>query len=476
MIWLARVLCVYGALALAGCATYTSQTEKMRADWAAGNAASASREAEDFAKSSADSGDALVWFLEAGAAARADGKLKESIGHFDAAFKLVERYESEAEIRLGQETAAIFTNQSFIPYKGYNYDKIMMSVYQALNHIEAKEFDAAAVDLKRLENFQASAERKNAGDIENRMRALDEESAKRGAVGASSYLYNPGVNSALRRAYGDKFPQSARQQAKGVYVNPYAYWVGGLYFANRPEDISDKNRAADLFRFAAQMLGGKSGPLNEDARAAGMLASGLITKFPATTYVVYEAGCAPVRKQIRVDIPLSIVGRGLPYVGVNFPYLDFQNFHRGDLSVMAGGKKYAFDTVADMDEIIKREFDSEFPYVVAKTIISAGVKAAAEYAASQAAGDYWWIAAIVGGIYQAATNDADLRTWTTLPKKIRIARLPTPKDGKLSIDGKAVELVPGCTNVVLVKRMSAGGKLIIRRFDFNDKIATKDKI
>ena len=48
----------------------------------------------------------------------------------------------------------------------------MLSVYQALNHIEQKKFDDASVDLKRLEFFQSDAERANQKRIDNDQKAI----------------------------------------------------------------------------------------------------------------------------------------------------------------------------------------------------------------------------------------------------------------------------------------------------------------
>ena len=73
---------------------------------------------------------------------------------------------------------------------------------------------------------------------------------------------------------------------------------------------------------------------------------------------------------------------------------------------------------------------------------------------------------IAGGVYQSLVNDADLRTWTTLPKKIMIARFDTPPDGIVKIDGTQVRVNPDCANIVFVKSMSAGGKISVRSASF----------
>ena len=108
--------------------------------------------------------------------------------------------------------------------------------------------------------------------------------------------------------------------------------------------------------------------------------------------------------------------------------------------------------------------------VITKTIISASVKAGTQYAIAQSVGDGWEGLAvnIAGSIYQSLMNDADLRTWTTLPKYIKVARIETPLNATINIDGVALKLPTDRVNVVLAKKMNANGKLILRTFDFCD--------
>ena len=125
-----------------------------------------------------------------------------------------------------------------------------------------------------------------------------------------------------------------------------------------------------------------------------------------------------------------------------------------------------------MDKIVAEEFNNELPLVIAKTLLSAGTKAALQYglqesvrAASNGDSALLLAAMIVGSIYQVSMNDADLRTWSTLPKQIKISRMPTPKDGKIFIDGREVKVdVSARANIVCVNKPSAFSQISIRCF------------
>ena len=447
--------------AVSGCATYTSQTEHLRRDWSAGDTSAALTEVSECETDRRDSVDALVWKLERGAVARADGSLRDSVKSFEAAHADIAAFESAPEISLSRETEAFLTNRSFLPYKGYNYDKIMACVYLALDYIELGDFDAARVQIKRIENYQADAVRQNAARIERERRALQDAADRREAASVER------ARAIAERSaeFGHFYPDRSRGRAKRPYVNPFAYWVSGAFLAHAGEDMRDLERAQDMFRIGGSLAEQQSSVFVQDYKMCETTLSGGNPVPP--TYVVFETGCAPIRRQFRLDLPLFVAGENLPHVAVNFPYLSKRDSFKNSVAVAAGGKTHSLETVADMDEIIGLEFDNELPLVITKTLLSAAAKATAQYFAARAAGGDWGILVnIAGGVYQSLVNDADLRAWTTLPKKIMIARFDTPPDGIVRIDGAQVNVRPDCANIVFVKSMSAGGKISVRTTAF----------
>lgn len=475
------LLAFSAAVLLSACATHTEETKNIRAKWAAGNVAQAQAELSQAASEKSDTGDILLWKLEEGAAARANGDIAQSAKNFDTAYKIAENYGFKPDVSVSDETGAIFTNQSFLPYKGYNYDKIMMCAYQGMNYMELRDFDRAAVEFIRLGNFQQEAQALNAERIDREAEAIKAAKRKdaKADYDASKSFNNSAAQSQLRKYYGDDFTMdTSMQQAKGIYLNPFAYWISGVYFANKGVDASDRNRAADMFRIGGEMLGGKSRIFAEDYNAARALASGKISKPENTTYVVYETGCAPIRNQFKINLPLYIVAKNVPHVSMNFPYLEKQNSYAPNLRITAGGKTQNLETLADMDAIIDREFKNELPLVLTKTVISAAIKAGAQYAAASAVDDGWAKLAIniTGSIYQSMMNDADLRTWTTLPKQIKVARFPTPSDGKVHLEGRTVDVNPNSTNIIFAKRTGANSPILARSFDFSNNQPTRRTI
>jgi hypothetical protein len=118
--------------------------------------------------------------------------------------------------------------------------------------------------------------------------------------------------------------------------------------------------------------------------------------------------------------------------------------------------------------MVEADFDARLPLIVTQEIASSAGKAAATWAASQAAyqqdSTTGAIVQIMGIIYQAASTAADLRCWSTMPKQVLLLRVPTPADGRLPLlreDGThlcTLAVEPGSPNIALVTVPSAAAR------------------
>jgi len=190
---------------------------------------------------------------------------------------------------------------------------------------------------------------------------------------------------------------------------------------------------------------------------------------PPTTFVIFETGCAPVRGQVRISIPIFVAK--VSYIGAAFPTLEPQGNYVPSLTVTADGKSESTSLVSDMDSVIGLDFKNEMPIIITKTIAATVVKGVAAYAANQAAGQQNDIAGLfmqIGtAIYQAAVNIADERTWTTLPKQFQVCHFQTPPDRKIELKTPdqrqtiQVTIGDGTINLIYVKSINATSPLLV---------------
>lgn len=456
--FIAAVLLVL-ASGLSGCSTYNEQN-RFAAPWMSGDLATAEKESTRKADKAAGSKDEIIWRLEQAAILRTAGKYDESNAAFEQAQEKIDRYAEQAKVKLSAEAGALFSNQANVPYRGRSYDGIMLNTYRALNFLAKHEPDKARVEIIRAYQRQQDAVEDNRRRIEQTQEALDKEKEKRRIEKAEK---DPAFRGSVKQTYSNL----DSLEAYGDYVNPFTVYVDGLIFLAGAVDNSDLERARKSFERAATFTEN-----NKFVKADLDALEGAVRGKPVekVTYVILENGRAPLRNQVRIDIPLFFTR--LSYLGAAFPTLELQGGQLSAIKVTAGGTNETTALLASMDSVIAQDFKNELPSIITKTIAATVTKGAASYALNEVAnqeggGIAGLISQIGTAVYQLAVNIADLRTWTTLPKEIQIARIPTPADRKVDLHavGSAqhavVTLDEGLVNLIYVRSISAGGPMFV---------------
>ena len=461
------LLSVSAVVSFSGCASYNSQSSKFISDWEAGNYVAAADAVEEKASKQEDNKkDGLVWNLERGAILRGAGDLDNSLASFEKAEGFVQAAEIEAKTKVSSEATALATNLTQIPYRGYFYDRIMLNTYQALNHIAMGDLDAARVELNRASQRQRDALNENAKRIEKaeaEARKVEDVQLEDGSSYVDKAKEDDGFNSNLDAVY---------QKDDGVavyadYVNPFSVFIDGLYFLTNPAGPSDLERARKSFQRVAQMADSNRFAQDDLKVAEAAAASG--TPLNDTTYVVFETGSAPYRKEIRIDIPVFLVSDDVPYVGAAFPRLVYQDDYLENLEVDLGSTTISPELVCSMDSVVKTEFYNELPIVITKTLVAAGTKALAAYAISEAT-DGNIFAQIATSAYQLAMNKADLRTWRSLPKEFHYCSFTTPEAGEIEVrnpisgESQSIQLESNNINVVYVRATGSTAPMSVHQF------------
>ena len=446
------------SLLATGCRTYEQQNRVIQY-WQQGSLPNAAAEATKMADQNANNKDAIVWRLEQGAVLRGNGQYEASNQAFDQAQDRIDQYSQEARVKVGNEAGALLSNQANLPYTGRAYDGIMLNTYKALNYLQLGEPDKARVELIRAYQRQQDAVTDNQRRIE---KVQGEAAQSKDKATMDKAEADPKFKSQMQGAYTDL----DNLKAYANYVNPFTVYLDGLYFMADAVDASDLERAhKSLERVAG--FAGDNHYVKQDLAAVDDLING--KPLPPTTYVIFETGCAPVRGQIRIDIPIIVTK--VSYVGAAFPTLKPHGDYQPSLTVTANGTSQTTSLVASMDSVIGLDFKNEMPVVITKTIAATVTKAVAAYAVNDAANQQdalgGLFAQIGTAVYQAAVNIADTRTWTTLPKEFQVCRIPTPPDRKLKLEPAGggqkipVTIADGTINIVHVKSINPVTPLLV---------------
>lgn len=493
---------------LVGCQTYQKQSADLASSFRSGNIAAAVAIADREAEAKAGGKDELLWRLEQGAtlrmAALADISLlppptvvpakdpsapvpppptpeelcndyvRRSLVALDAADARINHWEEQAKVKVGSEAVAVVTNQANIPYRGRAYDKVLLSAYKALNHLQLGQIDPARVELNRALQRQRDAVEANAKRIAEAQE--EAEQAKEGKLKdengkTASYdvekaqadpVAGPKFDSILNESIAPMKPY-------GDYVNPFAVFLDGLFFSVCGENGADWERGRKSFERVAELV--PENPYVAADRELGALAAEGKTP-EALTYVIFETGVGPSRDQVRIDIPTFIVTSRLAYVGAAFPKLKFNNDYVPALDIAAADQTFRTATLASMDSVVANDFKNEWPTILTKTLITTATKAIVQATVQKQMSNQSAMAGLIGSVamsaLNASTNIADTRTWITIPKEFQYARLVTPADRQLTLGAGAatrtITLDPGSVNVVYVKSTSTTSPLLVSQF------------
>ena len=458
------------ALALsAGACSHQDRMKTIVRSYESGNYAVATKEVEPLLADRRDSEkDRTLYELEAGAVYMAAGDLVKAGASLDAADERMWEYLDDApEVRVSEQAVAILSNQTIINYFGRPHDRIMCSTYKGLNSLLAGDLENAGISFRRAQEWQKDAYDKNASEIAELEKKSDEAAQSKG-YDAKRAMEDPRTKVGFDSAYGPL----RELTGYGDFEIPYSTFLRGLRFQLNG-GASELEQATVCFRRVAGMLP-EADRATVLAQAQATEAAMTGTAVPPTVHVVLESGMAPWLDELRIDIPLFL--QKTPYFGAAFPLLKFKDGAPAGMRLRAGGQESPAVLLTDMDRVVAEDFNRRLPAIITMTLVSSATKAIATYiaqeAASQQGSTAGLVASITGGIYQASTNSADLRTWLTLPKHVYYAHCPAPADGVIEIelgDGQRIgpiEVESSGATIVHVRAPKIGAPPVVRSARF----------
>jgi hypothetical protein len=425
-------------------------------------AGSAEFAAEKISEREKPRGNDLLWSMQLGAVERLRGNYEFSTECFDKSEAMLKHFDERLEV--GDAVSSTVINDNAAPYKGQEYDGVMVNVYKGLNFMMASKMELARVEFNRALDRQRRAKEKFSEEIQKLQSELNEREEKKTSGGA--FAKKNAENPEVRDLLAARYPSLYNYEAYPDFVNPFATYIAGVFF----NLMGDHEKAIDLLKESYGMVG-ENEYIAEDLNVTEGLASGA-SKLEDTVWVIFENGLGPVKEEFRIDVPLFIATDKVQYVGIALPKLAYRRKAYPYLTVSAGGQEYKTSVVADMDRVVQTEFNKDYKGILTRAIISATAKAAAQYAVSKdnSSGGAA-LATIFTAVYSYATTAADVRMWTMLPKEFQVARLEKPADGKLLIGrpgtkGFAVD-IGSCNNaIVYVKIISSQAEVICEVIGF----------
>ena len=205
------------------------------------------------------------------------------------------------------------------------------------------------------------------------------------------------------------------RELKNGFQNAFAHYLAGYFF-----EVTNEPSLAEVgYRNAVQLAPSKR------ITRAGLANVGRNKPGPNETDVLFvvESGFAPSWKSMTIPIPIPRQ-KGMVVTPLSFPIIKAENKGFVPPSLSIAGKQLPVETIVNVDAMARRMLKDQMPGILLRTTIRAVVKSVLQETANKKGGA---ILGAIATIASVATEQADDRSWRTLPERISLARAILPQ-------------------------------------------------
>ena len=345
--------------------------------------------------------NAVLYNLDRGILYHYAGKYEESNKAFEAAERRMDELFTES---IARQTGAFLSSDNTLPYRGEDFETVVINVFRALNYVQLADPESALVEARKVNQ---KLEFINSKYPEDKRNAYREDAFARLLAGV---LYEMG---GTRDDVNDAF--ISNRKAVQIYQG----------------DFSKRYRtdAPDVLKSNLLTTAGFMGREELDAARKtfpGIKMLSLAEKQGrAQLFFVHLAGQGPVKVE---DAIHAVMPDGY-LLRIAFPRYARRGYAIRSSSITVDGKLAALlEPAAPLGRIAIQNLKDRKGRIAAKAIARATSKYLATKVAEKAAEDRGGATAglltrLAGNVAAAASEQADLRAWQLLPDQILIGRV-----------------------------------------------------
>jgi hypothetical protein len=386
----------------------------------------------------------ILYFLEKGELLNLQSKYKEGRDTWLKADEVVRTWEDEYRTnptKLFGDIGSYLISDRVRRYDGQDYEKVALSASLTLNHIMLGDFDNARVEMKKTVERETLIKSFREKEYDK----LKEESDKNQVKADTKQLGEKGYPMA-------ELDTPDVRQLKNGFQNAFAHYLAGYFFdvTNEPSMAEPGYRNALALEPNSKLA---SEGLNTGKRRAGPNESDVL--------FVVESGFAPSWKSVTIPLPIP-VNKRLVVTPLSFPLIKAENKGYVPATLQAAGKSIPVETLVNMDTMARRLLKDQLPGIMLRTTVRAIAKSVAQDQASKKGGT---AAGILVAVASVVTEQADERSWRTLPERTSVARTILPY-GKQTLEfqtGKGIyrtEINIGNRFTVVPIRLTGGAVMV----------------
>ncbi|MFT5757380.1 MAG: hypothetical protein ACI9LM_002109 [Alteromonadaceae bacterium] len=324
-----------------------------------------------------------------------------------------EREKAKLQISKGlKQMGAIVSNDNAIAYELPTYEQSMMHSYQALNYVNLGDLEGALVEIRRANLMQEQA-------LQNNQMLVDDAESK----------FN---NHALKSAYPSM--DLIIGDLKNGFQNAYTFYLSGILY----EAIGQVNDAyidykkaleiypdnhyvqKDVLRLAAKLA--MSDDLAHFTKLYGELKS-TKEKDVGQVILLIEQGMINAKDDLSVYLPIFYFYNDARYFSFSLPVYRDETMIYQQAKLTVNGHEYQAEEIIKLQSLASKHLSDQLPGLVTRQAVRVIAKEQLRNQLSHKGGD---IGNILANLYNMASEQADTRSWLTLPNNVQIVRVTLP--------------------------------------------------
>lgn len=428
----------------------------------------------------AESSDKALYLMERGRVHQLIGSYPESKVDFETAIASVKEQDEKAVVSVSEainQAGGVLLNDNAIPYKAAGYERILLRYLQTINYLSAGDLEGGRVEIANADSEQKLVAEKHEKEIE---KAKEKAKENEGEAGFGETFR--GMTSEVSKQYGGL--DEVAGTVKNSFQNGAAYYLSGIVY----ESLGDVNNSYISYKQALELSPANKILQQDVVRVAlrdrrkddlaefmpkfGMsfkdIAALSEPKGSGRVVVVYESGFVAQKKEVKIPIPLiDFDDKGIDGVSLlAFPFYDTKDWKPATpLAVSTEKGSGNTELVCNVNTLAVKSLKEQIPAMVVRQTIRFVAKAVATKAASDSVGK---LGALGASLALGVTENADQRSWLTLPQSIQIYRInlhagpQTLKLGNASGTTQSIEVSVKAGKTTFVHVVDTGSSLRIK--------------
>ena len=356
--------------------------------------------------------------------------------HLENNFKSSQEVFEQADAKIGElftkktsdDVASVAGNNNNLPFRGEDFEKIMLTIVRTLDFAFANDFEGARVEVLKVDdrmkflnqqrgNKATYTEDAYAHYLSALIYEIDGEENDAYISYLKAYKFYKryeakyGVSYLKKRYIGGNYDKKSVNGYISQYAKGYMIKVPTFIKQSLKRLMKEYANDSDLSRLEKELADVKS------------ISNSEYKKMGEFVFVHYN-GYAPKKVPVRFGINAKRYKNLSTSIQMEYPTFRLRHHNIAYAKVNINGQTYMTDIVQPIDRIAVVDLMDRIGGIFAKMIARRIAKYVASQAAGAATGDKTF--ALLGNILSNASEQADLRSWRIIPAEIGMVPIVLP--------------------------------------------------